>query len=81
MNTELNKAIKLLGAYKIARICGVRGPSVYKWIANGRLPRTEWTGETMYAQKIADASNGEISKDALLIIVAASGQQCNQPSN
>jgi hypothetical protein len=80
MNTELDKAIKLLGAYKIARICGVRGPSVYKWIANGRLPRTEWTGETNYSQKIADASNGAISRSALLVINVVADPQCSSPS-
>ncbi|EJH4225911.1 DNA-binding protein, partial [Escherichia coli] len=32
------------------------------------LPRTEYTGETNYAEKIAHASNGLFSADAILTI-------------
>ncbi|EJZ8653578.1 DNA-binding protein [Escherichia coli] len=35
---------------------------------NGKLPRTEYTGETNYAEKIAHASNGLFSADAILTI-------------
>ncbi|UIU59742.1 hypothetical protein H6S30_14625 [Escherichia coli] len=35
---------------------------------NGKLPRTEYTGETNYAEKIALASNGLFSADAVLTI-------------
>lgn len=53
--TPLQKAIRKLGPYKVAALCGVKGPSVYKWDKNGYLPRTEWTGETRYAEAIAAA--------------------------
>jgi hypothetical protein len=59
-------AAERLGAYAIAAACGVKGPSVYKWLANGFLPRTEWTGETNYAQVIQDLSQGEFTRDYLL---------------
>jgi hypothetical protein len=62
----LQKAIAELGPYRAARICGVRGPSVYKWLANRRLPRTEWTGETHYAEAIVAALAGKYSRDDLL---------------
>ncbi|EJV3694990.1 DNA-binding protein, partial [Escherichia coli] len=33
-----------------------------------KLPRTEYTGETNYAEKIAHASNGLFSADVILTI-------------
>ncbi|EHW0058491.1 DNA-binding protein [Escherichia coli] len=42
--------------------------AIYKWMDNGKLPRTEYTGETNYAEKIALASNGLFSADAILTI-------------
>lgn len=51
----LQKAIDALGPYKIAKLVKRRGPSIYKWRESGRLPRTEWTGETNYAEIIAHA--------------------------
>lgn len=50
----------------VASICGVSVRAVYKWIQSGRLPRTDYTGETSYASKIAEASEGNISADWLL---------------
>ena len=35
-----------------AAVCGVSRPAIDKWEKKGRLPRTEWTGETTYAEKI-----------------------------
>lgn len=67
MHTAIQKAADLIGVYGIARACGLRGPSVYKWIENGRLPRTEWTGETDYASKIEIACDGKVTKAELLI--------------
>jgi|APAra7269097138_1048543.scaffolds.fasta_scaffold17244_1 hypothetical protein len=64
--TALEVAFDILGPNKIARICGVKGPSACKWKAKGRLPRTEWTGETNYAAQIAEATKGVVSRDALL---------------
>lgn len=64
--TALDVAFDILGPNKIARICGVKGPSACKWRAKGRLPRTEWTGETNYAAQIAAATQGAVSRDALL---------------
>ncbi|MFA2053718.1 hypothetical protein ACD904_20820, partial [Escherichia coli] len=38
------------------------------WQHHRKLPRTEYTGETNYAEKIALASNGLFSADAILTI-------------
>lgn len=37
----------------IAKACGVSYQAVRKWEAAGRLPQSEHTGATQYAQKIA----------------------------
>lgn len=66
--TPLEHAFELLGPAKVARACGVKGPSAIKWRANGRLPRTEWTGETQYAHCIERATEGKVTRDALLAL-------------
>ena len=48
----ITKAIDLAGLQSLANACGVTYQAVRKWEAAGRLPRTEWTGETEYANKI-----------------------------
>lgn len=62
----LQKAIDELGPYKVAKIVGLRGPSIYKWRESGRLPRTEWTGETDYASRIVEALDGRMTREQLL---------------
>lgn len=49
------------GVTKAASVCGVSERAVYKWIERGRLPRTDFTGETHYAKKLEEASGGTIS--------------------
>ena len=41
------------GLTQVARACKVSLTSVYRWRDRGYLPRTEWTGETEYAKRIA----------------------------
>ncbi|MBY0240762.1 MAG: helix-turn-helix domain-containing protein [Burkholderiaceae bacterium] len=65
--SPLEVAFELLGPNKIARICGVKGPSACKWRSKGMLPRTEWTGETNYASLIAEATGGAVTKEQLLV--------------
>lgn len=65
----LTKAIEILGGCEATgRICGVSGKAVQKWQAAGRLPRTEATGETCYADAMARAI-GQISKERLIASV------------
>jgi hypothetical protein len=49
-----------------ASMCGVSPRAVYKWISTGRLPRTDYTGETNYAGLLAKASGGQFTADDLL---------------
>lgn len=46
------------GPIQVAKVCGVTRQAVDKWIHNGRLPRTDYTGETNYAELLAKASKG-----------------------
>jgi|SRR5690554_64431 len=48
-----------------AKVCGVSTRAVYKWTASGRLPRTDYTGETDYAERMADAAGGAFSAEWL----------------
>jgi hypothetical protein len=40
--------------------------AIYKWINSGCLPRTDYTGETGYASKIAAASGGQFTENQIL---------------
>lgn len=51
----LEQAKRRLGLGQMAKICGVSRTAVDKWVRQGHLPRTEWTGETSYASLIAAA--------------------------
>lgn len=65
--SALKKSIEQVGgAAKAAAICGVSQRAVYKWLSSGSLPRTEYTGETHYAQRLADASAGQFTAEWLL---------------
>lgn len=70
LTRELNKRIGKPVTYQ----------AVLKWARQGRLPRTEWTGETRYAKAISAATGGQIKVRELLVrpAVAVGGDQ-NQP--
>jgi hypothetical protein len=62
MINHLQEAIDMLdirAPIKVASdACGVTTRTVHNWIKNGCLPRTEYTGETHYAEALAAASGG-----------------------
>jgi Prophage CP4-57 regulatory protein (AlpA). len=64
----LADVIKTVRVPVVAKACGVSQRAIYKWIDNGKLPRTDYTGETNYAEKIALVSNGLFSADTILTI-------------
>ena len=67
MKTGLEKAIDLAGGQTaIANIVGLTPQAIQKWVANGCLPRTEWTGETDYATQIAEHLAPNITRDELM---------------
>jgi hypothetical protein len=57
------------GSSSAARICGVSPRAVNKWIAAGKLPRTEYTGETRHAKNLAAAA-GTFTSEWLLSTAA-----------
>ena len=44
------------GPVAAAKVCGVRRQAVDKWVTKGALPRTDYTGETRYAERLAAAA-------------------------
>lgn len=61
------------GPVASAKVCGVKRQAVDKWIAKGSLPRTEYTGETDYASRLANAAavRGEPFDPAWLLAESA----------
>lgn len=55
------EVIKSVRVSVVADACGLTPKAIYKWLERGSLPRTEFTGETEYADKIAKASGGKYS--------------------
>jgi len=62
----ITTAIDHVGLKTLADECGVSYQAVRKWEKAGRLPRTEWTGETRYAETIERLTGSRISKARLL---------------
>jgi hypothetical protein len=63
----LRKAINSAGGPTCAATaCGVSPRAVHKWLSSGRLPRTEYTGETRYAETLAELSGGQFDGSELL---------------
>ncbi len=55
-----------VGLVKLARELGLTHQALRKWERAGRLPRTEWTGETRYAAEIERATGGAVTRAELL---------------
>lgn len=64
----LGDVIKSVKVSVVARACGVTPKAIYKWIERGALPRTDFTGETDYAMRIAVASDGRFTASEILAI-------------
>lgn len=74
--SPLRKAIDAAGGVATAaKICEVSPRAIYKWLATGSLPRTEYTGETEHAKRLAAAAavHGEPFTAEWLLAAAAPG--------
>lgn len=69
VSEALEEAIELLGLGPLAALLGVSYQAVRKWQRAGRMPRTEWTGETDYAARIETATGRKVTRDRLLTVV------------
>lgn len=49
------------------KACGVTAAVVGRWIKQQHLPRTEYTGETSYAESLANATSGRFTKKWILL--------------
>lgn len=69
-NLNLKEVIDSIGGVaSAASICGISPRAVYKWLKAERLPRTDYTGETHYAELLANEANKKgitISPEVLL---------------
>ena len=65
MDNLITQAIEQAGLGKLAAACGVTYQALKKWEKAGRLPRTDWTGETDYAAAIDRATGGRVSRLSL----------------
>ena len=69
MDNILKLAIRDAGGTQIvATAAGVTRQGVDRWMHRGYLPRTEWTGETNYAEAIEKLTGGKFPKSLLLSI-------------
>ncbi|MCF4997358.1 hypothetical protein GIW70_10940 [Pseudomonas syringae] len=75
--SPLKKSIDDAGGVPVvASACGKTPRAVYKWITAECLPRTDYTGETKYAEQIAAlaAANGKPFEATWLLAEAAPGK-------
>lgn len=49
----------------VARACDVSAMTAGRWFAQGHLPRTDLIGTTKYAEAIAQATEGLVTKEEL----------------
>lgn len=66
--TPLAKVVRAIPGKQIGagRACGVTPAVIGRWIRQQHLPRTEYTGETNYAEALSKATGGRYSKKWIL---------------
>lgn len=66
--TPLARVVRAIDGKQIGagRACGVTPAVIGRWIRQKHLPRTEYTGETKYAEALAEATGGRFSKEWIL---------------
>jgi hypothetical protein len=65
-NKVKKAVIQAGGQAVVARACGVRQQTVFRWVHTGHLPRTEWTGETNYSSVLASMDGVNVTRKELL---------------
>jgi uncharacterized MAPEG superfamily protein len=67
----ITNAIAITGLLPLAKTCDVSYQAVRRWEQANRLPRTELTGETNYAKRIARLTKNKITRRELLAMTSA----------
>jgi DNA-binding transcriptional regulator YdaS (Cro superfamily) len=62
----IEEAVAHVGLAPLARALAVSTQAVRKWQTVGRMPRTEWTGETAYCAAIEALTEGKVTRAMLL---------------
>ena len=62
----LKEAVALVGLGQLAKSLGLTYPAIRKWERSGRMPRTEWTGETTYSIQIQGLTGGKVTAVSLM---------------
>ena len=62
----IEDAVRLVGLARLARELNLTHQAVRRWQRAGRLPRTEWTGETAYSDRIQCLTGGAVTRERLL---------------
>lgn len=61
----VERVIEIVGLSRLATALRVSPQAIRKWQKAGRLPRTEWTGETSYAATMAGLADGKVTEGEL----------------
>lgn len=63
------------GVQAVAKACDVSPRAVYKWVAREKLPRTDYSGETAYANTIAKMPGCNFTAKELLFPATTAATQ------
>lgn len=64
--TPIAKAIEIVGLSPLADRLGITYQAIRKWERAGRMPRTEFTGETQYSAQIEKLTKRKVTRSQLL---------------
>jgi hypothetical protein len=62
----ITKAIQIIGLNPLAAACSVTRQAIRRWEKSGRVPRSDFTHETNYAEVIEFESFGRVTREELL---------------
>ena len=63
--SPIARAVQKVGLKDLEKGLGITYQAIRRWERNGRMPRTEWTGETDYGRRIELLTEGEVTDQQL----------------
>lgn len=70
-----SQILRDVGLRKVSQVTGRTLRQVYKWEVQNTLPRSDFTGETLLARAIAEASEGLYTEQEILSAAMAGRRQ------